>query len=178
METLTLKWHGPYKFEELLKDPELERQFSCPGVYLWKENNSGNEGIAYIGKAGGSPTLFKRHLQHYMGYLGGTYSIPKEFRRSSKEWVLNLKKDEVVSTIFDLSKFKGLVEEGFEYTKHLSIYMAKAPKEKTADIERNLLYSINPTRTQWGTKSKPDVAISINHTGDLSNDKLQRQNNC
>jgi len=112
-----------------------------------------------------------------MGYLGGTYSIPKEFRKSKVEWVLDLKNNEVVSAIFELSKFKEVVEDGFEYVKNISIYFAPTPSDKTAIIERNLLYAIKPTRTSWGTKSKPEIEIEFSHTGALSNVEIQQLKN-
>jgi hypothetical protein len=155
----------------------MEKQYSCSGVYLWTEEGPTVDTIAYIGKAGGSPTLFYRHLQHYMGYLGGTYTIPKEFRNSSEDWMLDIKKDEVQSTIFNLEKFKAVVEEGFLYAKKLSIYLAPAPTEKVADIERNLLYQVKPTRTNWGTNSKPGNEMIIRHTGALSDKDIKNQRN-
>lgn len=102
LRSFTLLWRGPFGFEELLRSADLRAEFSCAGVYLWKEQQGTDQNIAYIGKAGGSPSLFSRHVQHNMGYVGGSYSIPAELRSEGSEWSLNLQDTAVLDTIFDV----------------------------------------------------------------------------
>jgi len=165
LRSLTLLWRGPFGFEELLRCPDLRAEFSCAGVYLWKERQDTDQNIAYIGKAGGSPSLFSRHVQHYMGYVGGSYSIPAEFRSEGSEWSLNVQNPAVLDTIFDLERLKRVIEEGFAYVRKLSIYLAKVAASDTRTVERTLLFTLKPVRTKWGTLSRPSETLNIIHAG-------------
>ena len=156
---------GPFTFQQFLIDPQMRAKYSCSGVYRWDEVGDGREICAYVGKASGSPTLFQRHVQHYMGYIGGTYSIPGEYRRSGKPWALDVRDEAVVSTLLNKEQFVLLIEEAFEYTQKLKIFLACTPPESVSVIERNLLYQLRPTRTTWGTLTAPGQPLEISHRG-------------
>lgn len=165
LRSVTLLWRGPFSFEELLRSAALRAEFSCAGVYLWKEQQGADQNIAYIGKAGGSPSLFSRHVQHYMGYVGGSYSIPAEFRAKVSEWSLDIQNAAVLDTILDVERLKRVIEDGFAYVRKLSIYLAQVAASDTRTVERTLLFTLKPIRTKWGTLSRPSETLNIIHAG-------------
>lgn len=125
------------------------------------------EQIAYIGKASGAPSLFQRHVQHYMGYIGRTYSIPAEFRKSRTPWALDTSKPEVMRALLDKEQFLLVVADAYEYIKHLRIFFARVDAADTALLERQLLYMLKPIRTTWGTLSPLGESVEVQHGGTL-----------
>jgi hypothetical protein len=160
---ILLEWHGPFRFQDILADPVARKTYNVPGVYLWVESAPKHSGIYYIGKAGGSPTLMMRHLQHYMCFMGACYGIPARFRNCGKDWSLDIKDPEVVQTIFEKGKLFPLIAESLDYANHLQIFLAQAPKEYLKDIERNLLWDLKPSGTMLGTLSPPKTKVRIAH---------------
>jgi hypothetical protein len=102
-----------------------------------------------------------------MGYIGGIYSIPAEFRTENIPWSPNIDDPAVIDTILDLKKFQELVCDGFIYIEHLKIYFACVPAVQVRAIERNLLYALKPVRTTWGTLSPPGETLELTHGGVL-----------
>lgn len=162
---IVMDWEGPYKLSEFFIDPAMKDKYDRPGVYLWiEELPNGKKRLSYIGRATGRPTLWKRHLQHYAFLVGGLYTIPKEFRRSYKDWIPDWTKEEAAATILSVEKFLNVVEEGFRYAVACSIYLwPSKPDVDVRLIERNLLYDLQPTSTIWGTKSEPVTRLNIRH---------------
>jgi hypothetical protein len=163
MTEILLHWQGPYRFQEILANSATRNDFDVPGVYLWIESAPGGDRVCYIGKATGSPSLMMRHLQHYMFYMGACYSVPGWFRNSERDWSLDLKDQEVVSTIFNKEKLFPLISQSLDYANHLQVFLAKAPRDTVKDIERNLLYDLKPSGTKGGTLTPPRVSLQIGH---------------
>jgi hypothetical protein len=163
METVTLRWNGPYGFGQLITDKELRTRWNVPGVYLHVTPAGQGETIYYVGKATGAPSLFKRQLEHYQHYICGAFDIPAEVRRSGTYWRLNLNEFGVAETITDREKLLELVEDGFEYASSFKIFLAEAPRERVGVIEKNLLYDLQPVGNTRGMKKQPTEEINIVH---------------
>lgn len=163
MDTVTLKWHGPYSFRKLITDKELRDRWNVSGLYLWIDPTDQGETIYYVGKATGAPSLFKRQLEHYQHYICGAYDIPAQVRSSRTYWRLDFKAPGVAEAITDREKLFQLVEDGFRYASSFKIFLAEAPRERVGVIEANLLYSLEPVGNTRGKYTKPAEEIEIIH---------------
>jgi hypothetical protein len=163
MDTITLNWYGPYLFSQLIADAQLRERWDVPGVYLWIDRRGPDSTLSYVGKAAGPPALWRRQLQHYMSYIGGSYVIPKYARISGIEWSLDVKRPGVVDTILDYGKFISLVREGYDYANNIEIYLAETNKSLVHILERILLYELCPTQTEWRTQNAPKERLQVMH---------------
>jgi hypothetical protein len=162
MTETVLIWEGPYHFDSILCSEEIYKSFNESGVYLWIDKNQQNE-VYYVGKATGSPSLSARLVQHYMGYIGGRYTMPYH-RFDNRQWSLNIKNKNVLETILSEDKFIDVVSAGFKYVRQLEIYLSKQPREIVNRLERNLLYYLKPYGTKWGTLTNPEEILNIKHS--------------
>lgn len=162
---IIMEWDGPYKLSDFFMDPVIKQKYDKPGVYLWTEElPDGKRRLSYVGRASGKPSLWKRHQEHYVNFVGGQYTIPTEFRRSGKAWIPDWAIEETASTLLSLDYFVEIIKEGFHYALALNTYLWPAtPDADVSLIERNLLYDLQPTGTNWGTKSFPKNRINIRH---------------
>ena len=169
MQQITLAWNGPYTFQELFNNSKLMSTWDVPGVYLWVENLNGKDRLLYVGrcKGGSGSTISKRHLHHYMSYLGGIYPLPERARTSKQRWNLDLRIPGVSNKITQKNEFLKLAEEGFGYANKLSLYFAQLPSTQVEIIERNLIYFLQPEDNISGTKTPPKVEIEIFHENSL-----------
>ena len=160
-----LTWKGPYKLRDFFGNPDLDRTFSCPGVYIWIERKGSDECLSYVGKASGSPTLARRQRQHYAFGIGGLYTIPSEFRKMAKErWVPDWSKPDVYEVLLERSRFHMLVDDAFNYIDACDVHLARAASGGEAKlIERQLLFDLQPTGTKWGCRSPPGYPIRLVH---------------
>ena len=160
---VVIDWERPYKLRAFLDQPELKARFDKPGVYLRVERlPDGTHRLGYVGRALGRPTLWRRQRQHYACMIGGLYTIPKEFRRCGRTWVPD--SAETVETMLDRVAFTTVVEEGFRYAEACDVYVWITPPGFDPDVvERNLLYDLRPSGTDWGKNSIPAVRLKIGH---------------
>jgi hypothetical protein len=166
MERVTLKWHGPYSFRDLIADQELRDRWNVSGVYLWMDPTRGEETICYVGKTkarGGAPSLFKRQLQHYTDYIGGAYDIPEKMRSTGIYWRLHLNEPGVAETLTNREKVRELAADGFTYANSLKIFLAEADPESVDIIEANLIYSLQPVDNVSGKNRRPAHETKIVH---------------
>lgn len=173
-----LKWEDPLTFKEIIKD-QWKGFEDYKGVYLWIDKNRPEE-VNYIGKTESS--MAKRQFEHYLGFIGGKYRLPGDKKTGLKEWVCLYpgQKDEpfydsdlvdwsdVKNVILQDDEWHNLVLRGMQYSRDISIYCAEVDEKKLGDIqirdiERSLLWSLQPRSTKWGTRSKPQKEIMINH---------------
>ena len=160
---MKLIWDGPYTFLDILTLDEFRNKYkSKSGVYLWIEDLQNMKRLYYIGKASGSPCLWMRHLQHYAYAIGGIYSMPKEYTKTGIDWKPNWWESKVSAVLLDKAKFKEIVDYGFDYTNHMRLYFAEH-SGNVSEVERQLLFDLQPTGTDWGTKSPPGNPINIEH---------------
>lgn len=158
-----LNWEGPFSFKELLLTKEYKEKFKCSGVYLWKTPDSNV--VEYVGRASGNPSLWVRQFQHYICLIGGHYHIPAPFTDTGNKWVCNHENSEALDTLFDEMKFNKVTAYGFRYAAAINIYLAKLSFDKVNWVERNLLYDLQPSTTDWGKKTAPDHPIILIHCG-------------
>lgn len=166
MKTITLLWHGPFSFREILTEQGIKNEYSVPGVYIWTETlPKGSRQISYVGKATKSTTLWRRHLQHYSALIGGIYNIPKEFCSWGSAWVPDKQKRETVEMVLDRERFKEVVDAGFNRAAATEIYFCRLSENEPGlvKIERQLLYELKPTGTKRGTISPTKNSFSIIH---------------
>jgi len=163
IKTVTLEWDGPHTLPEFVRDSKLRKDFDQAGVYLMFLSGE-PERVNYVGKACGAPTLLRRQMEHYARQIGGLYTIPADHRRNKKEWVPDLRDPSVAQTVLNKNDFLALIEDAFDLAKKTEVYLAPyEDKEVLKQIERNLLYDLQPSGTKWGTKSPPPTVLDIRH---------------
>lgn len=164
--SVTLEWHGPHLLSEFPRRRELGAEFNVPGVYLWIEELPSVAGkrLSYVGKASGKPTLYARQLQHYAFTVGGLYMIPGELRKDRTKWAVDWAKPECVAVMLDEEQFIGVVRDGFRLAAASAVYLAPYRGDDLGVIESNLLYALQPTGTDRGTKYPPKTRVEIRHT--------------
>lgn len=155
-------------FRDFVADDRLEAEFSRPGVYIWIEETAIGHHLSYVGRAGGSPSLFQRQRQHYANMIGGLYTIPKEYRSEDHDWVPNWSDSDVADVLLNPHRFHKLVGDGFAYAEKCQIYLATLNSLDEAKlVERQLLYDLRPTGTKWGLSTPPSSSVSITHINAL-----------
>ena len=131
---------------------------------MWRETMTGAEnvrGLAYIGKASGSPNLIARVQHHYHEYLGCFYDIP-EYAGLDDKWQAKLDGPAVVGTLFSEQRFVRLATVAFQYVNSFEFFLA--PRDTDLDvIERNLIWDLQPTDNVLGKKTPPAAPLSIVH---------------
>lgn len=162
-ETIGLSWEGPFSFKDLLTTKKHHEDYNCAGVYLWEI--VGEKFPQYIGKATGSPSLWLRQFHHYISLIGGLYTVPMQFTNNGADWVCDYNNDEVLGILFNEQKFKEVISYGFRYAAAIQIYLAKLSASKVNVVERNLLYYLKPSTTNWGTQSEPKERVRLIHSG-------------
>lgn len=165
--SVTLEWHGPYPLSAFPRRSELGIQFNVPGVYLWVEDlpNQVGKRLSYVGKASGKPTLYARQLQHYAYTVGGLYMIPREYRDERTKWAVDWKRPECVSVMLDEEQFIRVVRDGFRLAAATAVYLAPYRDGDLGVLEANLLYALQPTGTDRGTRYPPKTRLEVLHTG-------------
>lgn len=164
-DQIILDWTEPFSFEELLTDENLKSKLDRSGVYIWMEPDPKAVRVFYIGKAEGKPSLWARQVQHYMYYVGGIYHLPAKYRDVDEDWVPGVF-PENAECVLDEEKMISLVKEGMRFAKQLKIYFAPVDgdhKKSIKSIERELLYTLKPSGTNWGTNTPPSTRIDILH---------------
>jgi len=162
-QTIKLDWFGPFKFKDFIEKSIMVEKFRKPGVYIWVEKWRKIKRLCYVGKASGRPTLLERQQEHYANFIGGRYNIPAEFRKCEKEWIPNQYPINA-RILLKEKEFIQLVHEAFAYIKNINIYLC--PLGQTVplkNLERNLLYVLQPSATKPGTKSPPPTRLQIQH---------------
>lgn len=162
-DEIELKWEGPFSFRDFLLNEDHKKKYQCSGVYLWEV--AGEEVPQYIGKATGSPSLWLRQFHHYISLIGGLYTVPMQFTNNGADWVCDYNNDEVLGILFNEQKFKEVISYGFRYAAAIQIYLGKLPASKASVVERNLLYYLKPSTTNWGTQSEPKERVRLIHSG-------------
>ncbi len=118
-------------------------------------------GLAYIGKAGGSPNIIDRVQQHYHSYLGCFYDIPAYAGLDGK-WQAILDRPAVASTLFSEQRFVRLATAAFHYVNSFEFFVA--PRDTDLDvIERSLIWNLQPTDNTQGKKTPPAAPVSTVH---------------
>ena len=157
---LALTWQGPFKLSDFIGNPELERQFGCPGVYIWIEKLEKADRLSYVGRAKGSRTLCQRQKQHYANMIGGLYTIPHEFYAADCDWVPDWSRQDIYTVLLNPEEFHKLVDAGFAYADACEVHLCGLTSGNEAQqIERQLLYDLQPTGTTWGTRTPPGNPI-------------------
>jgi hypothetical protein len=164
-EQVVVEWDGPYSLSAFIGDTALKERFDKPGVYIWIETlPDGTCRLAYVGRATGRPTLWKRQMQHYAYMVGGLYMIPKEFRADGTAWVPDWTRLETARTLLDRPKFAAVIDDAFRYAAACQVYLWVVPPGTDVRIvERNLLYDFKPTSTDWGKGSSPGCRLTLCH---------------
>jgi hypothetical protein len=127
------------------------------------------DGIAYVGRATGNPTLWTRQWEHYTHLIGGQYTIPGQARRNDRKWGMGYNSkiaaefQETVDTVFDEERFVELVRDAMQFARQVSIYLCKLPYEYVHAVERQLLYELQPFDTVRGTKTPPPQLLPLVH---------------
>lgn len=156
--SLDLRWSKGYSFQQLLANDDLRKEFNCPGVYLHLDNRrSEGERAAYVGKASGAPSLWRRQYDHYVHYIGGLYVIPESTQHeNSYTWTPGPDNEKTRSTVFCREAFHEIVDLAFDYVQTVTIHLCKLPTAGEAKIvERRLLWDLEPIDTTAGTKTRP-----------------------
>lgn len=159
---VTLTWHGPWTFEQLLRDsadPDIVEQ---PGVYVWVERLDGVGTVTYVGKS--SRTFRKRQLEHYRCMIGGQYWIPERARRGRGVWNPSLSAEGTVPTLFDLDRFLDVVKDGFSYVQLIHVYFAAATGVPLLQLERNLIARWCPEQNEK-VFLRDEERLGIDHHG-------------
>ncbi len=161
-----LYWSQPYTLAEILSDDDVKDLYDeryRSGVYLWTHLIDRKEEVAYVGKATGNPTLWRRQVEHYVQQVGGRYALPKGlFDMDDKGFEPKIFTDQRVRDIYlDESKHRQLLEASRRYVATVGVHFAPADTELLSQIERVLLYHLVPTMTTWGTKSEPATKLII-----------------
>lgn len=168
LENCKLNWRGPYQIGDFVIDDALEVEFNEPGVYIWIEETATGHHLSYVGRAGGSPSLFHRQRQHYANMVGGLYTIPKEYRSEDRDWKPDWSDPDVARVLLNPERFHKLVDDGFTYSKNCYIYLSTLNSLGDAKlIERQLLYDLKPTGTKWGVATPPSSPVLITHSNAL-----------
>ncbi len=167
---MKLEWSCEYSLEELLRsNPNAKDEFWCPGVYIWLRPKSLNDNKMIISYVGKSQNLWLRQWEHYRLQVGGLYTIPEGFRGGDKEWWPSWTekngptREEYMDTIFDLEKIQKIVEDGYHLAQAYRVYLCPTDEEIIGNVERNLLYDLQPKDTTWGTGSPPKEKLDIVH---------------
>ena len=176
---LRIEWEGPFRIIDfLINQKYLKENFRFPGVYIHTTMYpDGTEKLTYVGKATGSPSLFIRQQQHYASLIGGLYQIPKEFRTSDIDWIPNWEKHEAEKILTNKDAFKVLIDECYNYAQARNVFLAVNKwGYSVKEIERNLLYDLNPIGTNYGTKTRTNNPIDIIHVNALwKNEHISKQ---
>jgi len=164
-QSINLRWEGPFTVEAILNQ-HIERarpRYHIPGVYLWTEPSQvgNNDYVSYVGKS--EQDLWKRQFEHYLCEIGGQYIIPETFRRNKKRWEMDYDCPEVRRVVFSYKEFIGLVEEAFDYVPFLRIYLCPIDAALTANVERNLIWDLQPRDNIRYKKSKPCKQLRLVH---------------
>lgn len=171
---MKLEWSHKYSLEELLRlDKDAKKEFWCPGVYIWLRPISRNDKKMIISYVGKSQNLWIRQWEHYRLQIGGLYTIPKGFREGDKEWWPSWKdkgeptREEYMDNIFNLEQIQEIVKDGYALSQTYRVYLCSIIKEEEKtiinNIERNLLYDLQPEDTIWGTGSPPKEKLDLVH---------------
>jgi hypothetical protein len=167
----TLTWTLGVGMDEVVKrEAPIDPVYNGSGVYIWVVALPvGGELLSYVGRATGSPTLWQRMRQHYSMQIGGGYMMPAEFIPEDYlpdmgYWAVDWRSASVRQTLADEQRFLSIVHAGFEFVKKTTIYVAAVAREAVRDVERHLLYDLQPVHTTPGTKSQPADRVRINHS--------------
>lgn len=165
--SIFLEWHGPFRLAQFPRGSDLRTKFGVPGVYLWMEElpNLARSRLSYVGKASGKPTMYARQLEHYARTVAGLYMIPHEFCENGTKWAVDWENPESVCVLLDEERFIKMVRNGFRLAAATNVYLAPYRGSDLAIIERNLLYTLQPTGTDKGTRSPPKIRADIRHSG-------------
>lgn len=178
IEKKSFNWEGPYQLDEFFLNTSLHEQYKCAGVYIWtlRDKKTGVKKIYYVGRAMGNPTLTARTLAHYVFRISALYTIPAEFRRNSLKWTPgDIGYDNYKNTLTDINEFKNLIEDAFDVPKYLSVYFHKQKREGKIleNLERQLLYALQPEGTKMGRESMPDGALEFSQTYEHNFDQVK-----
>lgn len=156
-----LKWSRGFSFSELLRTPALQKQFNCPGVYVHIDNRPG---VAYVGKASGSPSLWLRQYQHYVQFVGGLYLLPAEAGDTDNyAWHPGPDIEGNLNTVFNRALFGKVVDLAFAYVPNISIHLCPLKSDEAKTAERELLWALQPRDTVRGTRTPPKQDVSFVH---------------
>jgi hypothetical protein len=165
---VNIEWEGPWRLRDFFGNDVLRERFSCAGVYLWIQHHDGLEELNYVGKASGSPTLYKRQLEHFRDCIGGRHHLPKPFRPIGTAWIPDPTTQACYSVLLDPTRFHGLIDDAYVMIDTFKVYLARTavfpdPKKSAKLIERQLLFDLQPVGTGWGLGSPPSELVEIIH---------------
>lgn len=171
VKTISLNWLDPICLAKVpTLEPDLQKQFNIVGVYVWTIRPAdGPEYLAYVGRATQSTRVLERLRNHYLSQIGGRYIIPAGFRdcenqeAPSKMWSVNWRDSASCQVLANRDEFVKLVDAGFAVVKASYVSAALVHPTDVRDVERQLLYELQPTDTQWGTRSPPSRALKLLH---------------
>ena len=69
----------------------------------------------------------------------------------------------VIETVFDEEKFVELVRAGFRFSSEIRIYLCPLDSNDLAQIERQLIFELQPLDTTRGTKYAPQPFLDLVH---------------
>jgi hypothetical protein len=61
----------------------------------------------------------------------------------------------------DEHRHRRLLDASRRYVETVNVYFAPVTDNRLAQVERVLLYHLNPTMTTWGTVSRPTINLAI-----------------
>jgi hypothetical protein len=81
-------------------------------------------------------------------------------------WGIDYDSSHCRDVLFDIDRFKHVVDFAFEFAAKINVYLAKARREYVAILERQLQYDLGrcyPTLRIRGTASQPKARLNIIH---------------
>lgn len=177
---IPLIWSEPVSLERFVQGDVFRADaYKGSGVYTWIIKPPGrpdDERLVYVGRATSATTLTRRLRQHYLGQISGSYTIPAEFRDSAGQWNIDWDCPEVTKTLACEDAFTQVVRQGFAVARASMISVAAVREDLVRDVERQLLWDLQPIDTTWGTRSAPHVRLRFQHVGAVwATDAIKRQ---
>jgi hypothetical protein len=192
IKTIILDWKKLGTYTDIIKQAK-KTTYRFEGVYLWLESThtteEKNHCINYVGKA--EKSVLDRNLDHIFKYLALMYHIPpyylaKEFVANDTftkilleiGWYQNVREnlDDYLTYLNDFEKYSKVKKCAISYLENLTIYycktsdkIARVPIYSTKNIERNLIYQLQPMDNRNGYASPSREPLVFEHSGALSN---------
>jgi len=170
---VTLEWHGPFTFKELVTSEEHWGRFRTPGVYLWMEDETA-EVVHYVGMAGGRETIMTRLLRHYLGHVGCLYYLEPKLRSGKRSNAAREKFRVAAAMLRDESAFLEHMRKEFALMDRYRVYLASCQPEAASVVESILIKVLLPKANRRKERKGFGAELSLRHIGSLPPDPKLR----
>ena len=167
-DKVSVSWGSPVKLRDLVlnDDHRTNPEWRGKGIYAhFREFEGRARELTYIGRALGSPSLWQRHLDHYLNLIGGRYQIPSIHPEDSA-WSIctgqRCSRDELertFQTIGDCQRFTTIVQRAFEYAEHITVWLGVISDSPDGSAikqaEGELIFALQPLENATGKVARP-----------------------